>query len=342
MRRFAALLITPALVLVGCSSNDSSHQSRPDGWHRPLAAPSAPVQTKAAGPAVVRTDAVLPTVSGQFGRPATISVPKATPSGKFVVALQTLGRGISAHPGDVAVVRYTAKVWRTGKALPGSYGKGARPQVFAVGRGATLPALDRAVQGQRAGSRVLVVAPPAEAYGTTGSAQLHVTGKDTVVFAVDILNVIGAHAIVPGEQHSVSDALPEVHMNKGDGTATLTIPDQAAPKGLVVQRLVDGAGPVVKAGQTLVLQHSSAAWEPARGKDEVDLFLSSQADGGPLPVVIGRGNVIAGWDRALVGQRVGSRILAVIPAKLAYGLHPPKGLEPGATVISVLDILEAA
>ncbi|WP_405803523.1 FKBP-type peptidyl-prolyl cis-trans isomerase [Streptomyces sp. NBC_00210] len=291
---------------------------------------------------MVRTDAVLPTVSGQFGRPATISVPKATPSGKFVVALQTLGRGISAHPGDVAVVRYTAKVWRTGKALPGSYGKGARPQVFAVGRGATLPALDRAVQGQRAGSRVLVVAPPAEAYGTTGSAQLHVTGKDTVVFAVDILNVIGAHAIVPGEQHSVSDALPEVHMNKGDGTATLTIPDQAAPKGLVVQRLVDGAGPVVKAGQTLVLQHSSAAWEPARGKDEVDLFLSSQADGGPLPVVIGRGNVIAGWDRALVGQRVGSRILAVIPAKLAYGLHPPKGLEPGATVISVLDILEAA
>ncbi|WP_405891513.1 FKBP-type peptidyl-prolyl cis-trans isomerase [Streptomyces sp. NBC_00133] len=284
----------------------------------------------------------MPTVSGQFGRPATISVPKATPSGKFVVALQTLGRGISAHPGDVAVVRYTAKVWRTGKALPGSYGKGARPQVFAVGRGATLPALDRAVQGQRAGSRVLVVAPPAEAYGTTGSAQLHVTGKDTVVFAVDILNVIGAHAIVPGEQHSVSDALPEVHMNKGDGTATLTIPDQAAPKGLVVQRLVDGAGPVVKAGQTLVLQHSSAAWEPARGKDEVDLFLSSQADGGPLPVVIGRGNVIAGWDRALVGQRVGSRILAVIPAKLAYGLHPPKGLEPGATVISVLDILEAA
>ncbi|MFB7439896.1 FKBP-type peptidyl-prolyl cis-trans isomerase [Streptomyces mirabilis] len=149
MRRFAALLITPALVLVGCSSNDSSHQSRPDGWHRPLAAPSVPALTRAAGPAVVRTDAVLPTVSGQFGRPATISVPKAAPSGKFVVAPQTQGRGRSAHTGDVVIVRYTAKVWRTGKALPGSYGKGARPQVFAVGRGATLAALDR-----------VLVAPP--------------------------------------------------------------------------------------------------------------------------------------------------------------------------------------
>jgi FKBP-type peptidyl-prolyl cis-trans isomerase len=137
--------------------------------------------------------------------------------------------------------------------------------VFAVGRGATLPAVDRAVEGQRAGNRILVF-----------------------------------------------------------------------------KRLVDGTGPVVKAGQTVVLQHSSAAWEPARGKDKADLFLSSHGDGGPLPVVIGRGNVIAGWDCALVGQRVGSRFLEVIPAKLAFGPHPPKGLAPGATVISVLDILAAA
>ena len=327
-------------MLVGCSSNDSSEKPRPDGWHRPLAVPSVPTHAQAV-PAVVRTDAILPTVSGKFGSPATISVPKSAPSGKFVVAPQTQGPGPAAHTGDVAVVRYTAKVWRTGKALPGSYDKGARPQVFAVGRGATLPALDRAVQGQRAGSRVLVVAPPAAAYGTTGSAQLKVTGKDTLVYAVDILNVIGAHATVPGEQKSVSDDLPEVHMNRGDGTATLTVPDRPAPKGLVVKGMVDGTGPVVKAGQTLVLQHSSAAWEAARGKDEADLFLSSHADGGPLPVVIGRGNVIAGWDRALVGQRVGSRVLAVIPANLAYGPHPPKGLAPDATVISVLDILAA-
>jgi FKBP-type peptidyl-prolyl cis-trans isomerase len=340
MRRFAALLIAPVFLLTGCSSNHSSDKGRPEGWHRPLAAPSVPVHVRPV-PASVRTDAVVPTVSGQFGHPATISVPKSAPSGKFVVAPQMPGRGPAAHTGDVAVVRYTAKVWRTGKTLPGSYDKDARPQVFAVGCGATLPALDRAVQGQRAGSRILVVAPPAAAYGSTGSAQLHVTGKDTIVYAVDILDVIGAHALVPGKQHPVSDTLPEVHMNKDDGTTSLNVPDRPAPKTLTVQSLVDGTGPVVKAGQTVVLQYSSAAWEPARGKDEAQLFLSSHADGSPLSVAIGRGNVIAGWDRALVGQRAGSRILAVIPAKLAYGPHPPKGLEPGAAVVSVLDILAA-
>jgi hypothetical protein len=92
MRRFAALLITSALALVGCNSDYSSHQSKPDGYHRPLAAPSVPAQAKASVPDAVRTDAVLPTVSAKFGRPATISVPKSAHSGKFVVAPQTPGR----------------------------------------------------------------------------------------------------------------------------------------------------------------------------------------------------------------------------------------------------------
>jgi FKBP-type peptidyl-prolyl cis-trans isomerase len=292
-------------------------------------------------PIAVSSDALLPTVSGQFGTRANIAVPKAKPSGKFVVAPHVQGRGRVARVGDVAVVNYTAQLWRSGKALPGSYDKGARPQVFAVGRGGTLPALDKAVVGQHAGSRVLVVAPPAAAYGPTGSAQLGVSGTDTVVFVVDIMNVIGAHATVQGEERSVQDGLPEVRMNKDEGFASITVPDQAAPKRLVVQRLVEGAGPLVKSGQTVIIQHSSAAWEVSTDKDEADLFLSSYADGGPLAVVIGRGNVIAGWDRALVGQRVGTRVLAVIPASLAYGPHPPKGLAPGDTVITVLDILAA-
>ncbi|WP_030813171.1 FKBP-type peptidyl-prolyl cis-trans isomerase [Streptomyces sp. NRRL F-2799] len=143
-----------------------------------------------------------------------------------------------------------------------------------------------------------MVAPPAAAYGSTGSAQFGVTGKDTVAYAVDILKVV-AGAIVPGEQASVPGTLPEVRVNKGDGTATVTVPDRAAPRELVVRNLVDAA----------------------------TLFQSSRADGCPLAVVIGRGNLIAGWDRALIGRRVGSRVLAVIPAKL---VRPASPQGPGA------------
>ncbi|MER6618530.1 FKBP-type peptidyl-prolyl cis-trans isomerase [Streptomyces xantholiticus] len=77
--------------------------------------------------------------------------------------------GRPAQENDFVVVHHTAKSWKSGKSLPGTYDNVGAPKVFSVGRGAVIPALDRAIQGQRVGSQVLVVAPPAAAYGTTGN-----------------------------------------------------------------------------------------------------------------------------------------------------------------------------
>ncbi|MGW3210377.1 FKBP-type peptidyl-prolyl cis-trans isomerase [Streptomyces sp. NPDC001135] len=341
-RLLAAPLAGCVLALSGCSGGTAHTHGSADGWHRPMAAPSAPTPRARPVPAAEPTDTVLPTVSGRFGQRASITVPKTRPSGRFVVAPQLRGDGRAAHTGDVAVVRYTAKVWRTGRTLPGPYDKGAHPLVFAVGRGATLPALDRAVAGQRAGSRVLVVAPPAAAYGQTGAARLGVSGKDTVVFVVDVVNVVAAHALVPGDQRALAGSLPQVGPDHARGTAAIAVPDRDAPRHAVTAPLVTGGGPVVKAGQTVVLQYSSAVWQTERGKDRAALAQSSAAGGGPLAVVIGRGNVLKGWDKALVGSRVGSRLLLVLPPDQAYGARPPKGIPAGASLVCVIDILAAA
>ncbi|GGY10741.1 FKBP-type peptidyl-prolyl cis-trans isomerase [Streptomyces anandii] len=307
-----------------------------------MAAPSAPAPRERPVPTAEPTDTVLPTVSGRFGQRPRITVPKTRPSGRFVVAPQYGGHGRAAHTGDVAVIRYAAKVWRTDRLLPGPYDKGAHPLVFAVGRGATLPALDRAVAGQRAGSRVLVVAPPAAAYGPSGNGHFGLSGKDTVVFVVDVVNVVAAHALVAGDQHAVANSLPQVSPDHGRGTDTIAVPDRDAPRHTVTAPLVTGGGPVVKAGQTVVLQYSTAVWQTERGKDKAALVQSSAADGGPLAVVIGRGNVLRGWDHALVGSRVGSRLLLVFPPDQAYGNHPPKGIPAGASLVCVIDVLAAA
>ena len=51
--------------------------------------------------------------------------------------------------------------------------------------------------------------------------------------------------------------------------------------------------------------------------------------------------VIRGWDDALVGQRVGSRLLLSIPAELGYGERgvPQAGIAGGATLVFVTEIL---
>ncbi|MFF9408132.1 FKBP-type peptidyl-prolyl cis-trans isomerase [Streptomyces anandii] len=283
------------------------------------------------------SDTVLPTVGGQPGRRAVISLPKARPSGRFVISQQAPGHGEAAATGDVAVVAYTAVVWRNGKALPGPYDEGGRPLLVPLGRATTLPALDRAVQGRRAGSRVLVVAPPAAAYGSDGNPKSGVRGTDTVVFVVDVLKIVRAHATVGGDQAGVPDSLPQVRVDRRSAIAAIAVPDRKAPGRLVKQTLTAGHGPVVRAGRQVVLQQSTAVWQ--QGRDDARLVMSSQAGGGPLPVVIGRGNVIKGWDEAVVGQRVGTRLLLVIPPDKAFGPHSPKGIPDGAVLVSVIDIL---
>ncbi|HVS15254.1 MAG TPA: FKBP-type peptidyl-prolyl cis-trans isomerase [Thermoanaerobaculia bacterium] len=54
-------------------------------------------------------------------------------------------------------------------------------------------------------------------------------------------------------------------------------------------------------------------------------FQSSLDSGRPFSFQLGRGQVIQGWDRGVVGMREGGRRKLEIPAKLAYGRHgrPP-------------------
>ena len=53
------------------------------------------------------------------------------------------------------------------------------------------------------------------------------------------------------------------------------------------------------------------------------------------------GGVIQGWDQGLVGQKIGSRVLLVIPSELAYGEEERDNIPANSTLIFVVDILAA-
>jgi len=59
--------------------------------------------------------------------------------------------------------------------------------VFVIGKGQVITGWDKALVGQKVGSRVLVVVPPSEGYGKDGNQQAGIKGTDTLVFVVDIL-----------------------------------------------------------------------------------------------------------------------------------------------------------
>ena len=69
-------------------------------------------------------------------------------------------------------------------------------------------------------------------------------------------------------------------------------------------------------------------------------FDASGDHGSAFDTPIGSGQVITGWDKGLVGQTVGSRILLVVPPAEGYGTKgSPPLIGPKDTLVFVIDIL---
>jgi FKBP-type peptidyl-prolyl cis-trans isomerase len=332
-RRLAALLIVPALALTAsaCGSDD-------DKGDKDKADPSASSSaSSAAVPKPVDSASPMPEVKGAAGKQATIEVPKGEPSGKFVVHAVSEGDGAVVKKDDLVSMNYTGKVWKSGKDLGSSYQQGGAPQLVTAGSETVIPAFAQALVGQKVGSRVLVVAPPAAGFGSQGNQQAGVSGTDTLVFALDVGEVVPKK--VEGKQAAIPSDLPQIKADD-EAPATISVPKNDPPAKLVDKVLIQGKGAEVRSGKSVTMQYSGAAWKINEGKEKATLFDSSWKSGQPFSTVIGQGQVIAGWDKGLVGKHVGDRVLLVIPAAQAYGDQDKgKELPAKSTLVFVVDIL---
>ncbi len=121
---------------------------------------------------------------------------------------------------------------------------------------------------------------------------------------------------------------------------TLSVPSGTAPAQLRRQVLVKGSGATVASGQTLVVNYLGQTWKPANGK--VNVFDNSYDRNQPAGFAIGVGQVIPGWDAALVGLPLGSRVLLSIPPALAYGAQASENNPlAGQTLVFVVDLIDA-
>ncbi len=80
---------------------------------------------------------------------------------------------------------------------------------------------------------------------------------------------------------------------------------------LVIKDLVVGKGSVAKTGQAVTVSYRGTLLD---GKE----FDSSEGKP-PFAFILGKGQVIKGWDQGVAGMKVGGKRQLTIPASLAYG-----------------------
>jgi FKBP-type peptidyl-prolyl cis-trans isomerase len=116
----------------------------------------------------------------------------------------------------------------------------------------------------------------------------------------------------------------------------ITPPKGPAPKTLQTKELVTGTGAEAKPGDAVTVNYVGALY--SNGK----VFDASWKRKETFDFTLGKGQVIQGWDKGIVGMKVGGRRELIIPAELAYGKagSPPK-IPPNAPLVFVVDLLAA-
>jgi peptidylprolyl isomerase len=114
----------------------------------------------------------------------------------------------------------------------------------------------------------------------------------------------------------------------------VTVPSGPPPKKLEIKDLAKGTGAPAKAGDELTVQYVGV------GYDSEEEFDSSWSRSEPLPLTLGAGGVIPGWEQGIEGMKVGGRRELIIPPSLAYGpAGSPPVIGPNETLIFVIDLL---
>jgi len=273
-------------------------------------------------------------VSGAFGTKPTVTIPKIDPPASLRVKHLISGHGARVAKGDLAVADLTAYTWEGKATKKISELSTGQPEPLSVG--STISGIDKSLEGSRVGSRLLITIPPKDGFGSKGDSSLGVTGKDTLLLVVDVLGSYQKTATAHGTHEVVSKAgLPTVGTSSPGTAPPVHIPQTAPPTALQVQTLVQGTGPVVKKGKLLIAQYEGVIWRTGK------VFDSTWKRNVPAGFQIGTGQVIKGWDDGLVGKRVGSQVLLVVPPADGYGKSGSStaGIKGTDTLIFVVDIL---
>lgn len=273
-------------------------------------------------------------VSGDFGKTpkVTIKAPlKATSTARTV---KITGKGAVAAQGDWAFIGLAAYDGTTGKKVTSTGFDGTQTTPIAVDSKQFIPGLVSTIECLPAGSRVVSTALAKTAFGGTPASGSGIKATDSIVFVADVVDVVPPKA--SGTPQAAKTGFPTV-TTASTGQPTVTIPKTTPPTTTKVEVLKKGSGSVVKNGDNVIVQYQGTIWRTGKVFDQ---------SWGSSPAVfpVATGKVIKGFQTALVGQTVGSQVVAIIPPADGYGSagQSSAGINGTDTLVFVIDVLKTS
>ncbi|MEY4477553.1 MAG: hypothetical protein RJA31_1057 [Actinomycetota bacterium] len=270
-------------------------------------------------------------VTGDFGSKPTVTFDKGLTVDATQRSVVIQGDGEAIESGANIKMDYTLYNATTGELIETSAYTAGQEVSYPVDAAATqFAGLAKTLVCSNVGSRVVGVIPNSEAFADQAEAA-GLSADDVLLFVIDIEGLVPKPLDeATGTPVEPKAGFPEVVFT--DGKPIVTIPEGPVPTAYAIETLIQGDGDVVADGATVVVNYHGVNWNSGAVFD-------SSFDRGE-PATFSTGGVIQGFHDAIVGQKIGSRVVVIIPSDLGYGDAGSGDLiKGGDTLVFVVDIL---
>ncbi|MFC0681449.1 FKBP-type peptidyl-prolyl cis-trans isomerase [Lysobacter korlensis] len=273
-------------------------------------------------------------VEGDVGSQPTVTFPTplVTEAGQATEVVRGDGEVISR--GEVADAQVSLYNGEDGQLLTAT-GYQENPEVILRRTASADDSLGKALACTAVGSRVVYTTTVEEVYGPD-NPQIPLENNATIVAVFDVEDAFPGRA--NGAPQLGQNGMPAVVLAP-NGRPGISVPAEEPPTDLRVAVLRQGNGPEVEQGDRVVLHYTGLTW------DDEQIFDSSWEAGVPATFTAvsfedDPAGIVPGLAEALIGQNVGSQVIAVIPPEQGY----PEGQRPaaipeGSTMVFVFDVL---
>ncbi len=230
------------------------------------------------------------TVSLVFGQGKTVKIKKnkeyTSGSGLKYIFFDIHKKAEKADSGDVVYVHYVGKL-ADGTVFDNSYER-KKPLSFQLSTGKVIKGWDEGIALMHVGDSALLTIPPEIGYGSRDMGVI--PPNSTLTFIVKLVKVdkpIKPYDVAKLDTISLDSGLKYIRVKKGKGEAA-------------------------KDGDRVYVNYSGYFTDFKK-------FDASYDRGEPITLVLGRHQVIVGWEMGLRGMKKGEKGRLIIPYKLAYG-----------------------
>ena len=261
----------------------------------------------------------------------------AKPNSMGLYIVETLqGSGIKIDTGCQVKMNYSVSLV-DGTKLFSTYDR-PEPVKFEFGKSIDTPGFQYGVSTLRKGSKARFIVPSSLAFGRKGTGTL-VGPYQSLIYDVEILDV-KTKAENDKEQIEIqkteqmkSDSLKNAEAGlrvKYLKDNNITVKPQ--PNGLYYIPVITGKGPKAEPGKTVKVHYT--------GKLLNGKVFDSSVGKTPIEFMLGRGQVIRGWDEGITLMNQGGKAILIIPSAIGYSDRDMGVIPPYSTLVFDVELVE--